>query len=154
MQPNLIRIPGDGDAHAAEILKRAPAHIDAHFIDALQESDVTSLARYGMRSATFALRSGSVERLRDGLLAHGMAECRRGRDWRDSLVSWAIHFFVAEALGYGAQALFQEVADRLPPGEWPDLLRRFGTRKDVTLRAFGWRLVDADTAPDFVPDAL
>ena len=67
------------------------------------------------------------------------------------MVGWALHFFVAEHLGSGARAVFQEIADRLPAGDTSRLLREFGARDDVTLRAFGWRLVHADTGRDFVP---
>lgn len=150
MQPNLTRIPGDKDALAEEILERTPEHIDARFIDTLRTPDLLALGRYGIRSATLAMRWGSVERLRDGLLASGLADCRGDSDPRDSMVGWALHFFVTEHLGHRPRAVFQEVADRLPTGGTSRLLQEFGARDDVTLQVFGWRLVRTDTGPDFV----
>jgi hypothetical protein len=132
-------------------LERTPEHIDTRFIGLLSASDRLALGRYGARSATLAMRWGSVERLRDGLLASGLDACGEDSDPRDLMVGWALHFFVAGHLGREARTMFQEIADRLPAGDTSRLLREFGARDDVTLRVFGWRLVHADTGPDFVP---
>ncbi|WUI00156.1 hypothetical protein OHR68_42915 [Spirillospora sp. NBC_00431] len=136
---------------AEEILERVPEQVDARFIDTLEAGDRIVLGRYGARSATLAMRWGSVERLRDGLLASALSNCLGGRDSRDLMVAWALHFFVAEHLGHGPRAVFHEIADRLPAGDTSELLRVFGARDDVTLRSFGWCLVQTGAGPDFVP---
>lgn len=151
MQPNLRRIPDDGDAAAKAILNQLPEHIDSRLIESLDASNGLALARFGIRSATLAMRWASEERLRDGLLASALDACRGEDDPRELMVAWALHFFVAEHLRLEPRALFQETADRLPAGEISRLLREFGARDDVTLDAFAWRLIYQDAGPDFIP---
>jgi len=67
------------------------------------------------------------------------------------MVGAAVHHVVAQQLGVEASALFNDVADRLPPGAMADLLREFGARRDVTLAAFGWLLIETEDGPDFAP---
>ena len=70
---------------------------------------------------------------------------------RDMMVGLALHFSVAEELHIEPSALFGKVADHLPEGPVATLLRTFGSRSDVTLRAFGWELVRTPHGPDFIP---
>jgi len=67
------------------------------------------------------------------------------------MVGMALHHHVARQLGQEPAVLFDRVADRLPEGPVPDLLRKFGARKEITLRAFGWQQIDTADGPDFIP---
>lgn len=151
MSANLARIPADGDAAAEAILRRAVKPVDSHLVESLDESACLALGRYGARLPTIALRERSAERLTQALLATAIASLGDLRDERDLLVVLAVHFFVAEELHIEPSALFGEVADHLPPGPVVTLLRTFGARSDITLRAFGWNLVQTADGPDFVP---
>jgi hypothetical protein len=53
-QPNLLRIPADGDARARTILQRVQGTVSQHFLDNLTERDCLALGRYGTRQATVA----------------------------------------------------------------------------------------------------
>jgi hypothetical protein len=117
----------------------------------MNDTDAIALGRYGARQATAALRRGSAALLRDALLATAMGEIIHTGDPRDVMVSLAVGHFVAQQLGLVPVELFDEVASRLPGGWMPDLLREFGARTDITLKAFGWLLVETPDGPDFAP---
>ena len=68
-QPNLSRIPSDGDGRAEAILLSVQGMTGQHLLDALDERDAPVLGRYGARQPTVALRERSAERLRNALLA-------------------------------------------------------------------------------------
>jgi hypothetical protein len=149
-EPNLRRIPGDGDRVAESILLRMPTPVDARFIESLTAADRLALGRYGARMASVALRRRSPELLGTALLASG-SSARPRDDARDLIAGVCLHFVVAERLAMRPADLFAEVADRLPEGPVSDAIRQFGVRRDVTLKAFGWQLVDTDDGPDFCP---
>lgn len=156
MKPNLARIPADGEALAREILERCQGSITDSFLDSLDDSCSLDLGRYGVRQATVALRTGSAGLLREALLAAALAAlfdkaAGGGYDPRDTMVGLAIHVNVARMLGLTPAVLFDEVADVIPAGDVGTLLRTFDARSDVTLQAFGWRLVETPDGPDFVP---
>lgn len=125
VEPNLARIPADGDAIA--------------------------LGRFGARHTTVALRRGSAALLRDALLATAISQVIRSDDPRDVMVGLAVDYFVAQQLGLVPAGLLGDVASCLPDGWVPDLLREFGARTDITLKAFGWLLVETAGGPDFTP---
>jgi hypothetical protein len=85
------------------------------------------------------------------LLATGIAQVRRESDPRDLMISLALHHVVAQQLGQSPSALFDSVAARLPDGPVAQLFREFGARNDVTLKAFGWQLVQTANGPDLAP---
>ena len=58
------------------------------------------------------------------------------------MVGLAVGYFVAQQLGLVPAELFDDVASALPGGWVCDLLRGFGARTDITLKAFGWLLVE------------
>jgi hypothetical protein len=151
VQPNLLRIPAKGDGRARAILQRAGSPVTRELVDSLDQDDALALGRYGARQATVALRGGSAERLREGLLAAGISQLRHEDDARDLMVGLALHHVVAQRLGQIPKVLFDDVASCLPAGPVPELLRQFGARQDVTLRAFGWEEVNTVDGPDFVP---
>jgi hypothetical protein len=151
VEPNLARIPAGRDADAEAILELARGGVTADLLDGMNGTDAIALGRYGARQATAALRRGSAPLLRDALLATAIGEIIRTGDPRDVMVSLAVGHFVAQQLGLVPGALFDEVASRLPGGWMPNLLREFGARTDITLKAFGWLLVEAPDGPDFAP---
>jgi hypothetical protein len=146
---NLARIPSYGDARAKAILGRAGGQVTPTLLDSLRKDDWIALGRYGARQPTVALREASVTRLRDALLATGLYELRYPGDPRDLMITLALHHFTARQLGQDPAALFRDIAGLLPAGALPDLLRQFGARDDITLRYFGWQLVDTPEGPDF-----
>lgn len=151
MLPNLERIPGYDDARAEAIVRRAHRGVSAELMDSLTSRDVLALGRYGARQPTIAVRARSREILRAALLATGIAQARDEHDPRDLMVGLALHHVAARQLGQAPSALFDDVAACFPDGPVPDLLRAFGARGDITLRAFGWQLVQTASGPDFAP---
>lgn len=119
----------------------------------LVESDGLALGRYGARQVTVTIRTRSPELLRDALTAVAVGELPDPGDPRDLMVALAPHVHAARVLGRDPALLFADVADRLPAGDLAALPRTFGARKDVTLRAFLWRIVETPDGPDFVPDS-
>jgi hypothetical protein len=151
VEPNLQRVPGDRDWMVQAILTRARGSIDQEFLNGLDEEAWLSLGRYGIRQVTSALREGSVDLLRQALLATGLAACPRSDDERDTMVGLALPWVVAQQLEIPAAEVFADVADRLPDAAVAGLLREFGSRSDVTLQAFGWETVTTSDGPDFRP---
>ncbi|WP_433532209.1 hypothetical protein ACQPYA_09310 [Micromonospora sp. CA-263727] len=151
MKPNLERIPGDRDWVAQAILARAPQCVGQGFLDSLDPSASLALGRYGVRLATLALRKNSTDLVRRSLLATGLSRCLRHDDDRDVLVSLALPWIVAQQIGASPATMFAAVADGLPDGPIPRLLKDFGARSDVSLAAFGWEAVTSADGPDFRP---
>jgi hypothetical protein len=151
MQPNLARIPGDGDARAQAILRRAPGAVSQALLKTLDDRAYLALTRYGIRQPTVALRKKSAALLNDALLAVALGRLGRGGDPRDVMIDLALHHVVAQKLAVAPPVLFNGIAVCLPDGPTPDLLRAFGARQDVTLEAFGWQLIQTPEGPDFVP---
>lgn len=150
MKSNSAGIPADDEAEAKAILKLARNGLTTDLLGCMVDRDFGALARYGTRQATMALREGSVTRLRYALLAAAIADIGRVSDPRDVMVELAVHYFVAQQAGADPSVLFGEVASLLPDGWMPNLLREFGGRQDITLKAFGWRLVQTPDGPDFM----
>jgi hypothetical protein len=151
MEPNLVRIPADGDADARVILGVIRGGVTADILGCMTGSDARILGRYGARNVTVALRRRSAALLREALLATAIAQVVHADDDRDVMVGLAMDYFVAEQLGVVPADLFDDVASCLPGGGVPDLLREFGARTDITLEAFGWLLVETADGPDFLP---
>lgn len=150
VEPILARIPADGDADAEAVLELARDGVTADLLGCLNDGDVTALNRYGARHAVMALRRGSATLLRDALLAYAICQVVRARDDRDVMVGLAVFYFVAQQIGQVSSDLFDEIASCLPDGWVPDLLREFGARQDITLKAFAWQLVQTPDGPDFL----
>ena len=146
----LARIPADGDADAEAVLELAQNGVTADLLDCLNDRDLIVLNRYGARQAVMALRRGSATLLRDALLAYAICQVVRDGDDRDMMVGLAVFYFVAQQVGPIPCDLFDEIASCLPDGWVPDLLREFGARQDITLKAFAWQLVQTPDGPDFV----
>jgi hypothetical protein len=151
MQPNMERIPGYDDARAEAIVRRAHERVTAELMNELDSRDVLALGRYGARQPTTALRTRSTEILRAALLATGIAEVRHEGDPRDMMIGLALHHVVAQQLGVSPPALFDDVAACLPDGPVAELFREFGARQDITLKAFGWQLIQTANGPDIAP---
>jgi hypothetical protein len=151
VEPNLTRIPADGDNRAEAIIRRAEAPVSGPLLDSLNDRDAVALGRYGARQPTIALRQESSQRLRDALLATALAQLVRQSDPRDLMVGLAVHHIVARQIGVVPSVIFDETANLLPAGPIADLLREFGARNDITLETFGWQLVQTTDGPDFIP---
>jgi hypothetical protein len=150
METILARIPADGDMNAEAVLELARKGVTADLLDCLNDKDLIHLGRYGFRCAVVALRQGSPALLRDALLAYAICQVGRARDDRDVMVGLALFYFVAQQVGLVPSDLLGDIAARLPGGWVPDLLRAFGARQDITLKAFRWQLVQTPDGPDFV----
>ena len=151
VEPNLARIPADKDADAEAILDLARDGVTADLLDCMNDKDAIALGWYGARHTTVALRRGSAGMLRDALLATAIGQVIRNGDPRDVMVGLAVDYFVAQQLGLVPADLFDDVASCLPDEGVSDLLREFGARTDITLKAFGWLLVETPDGPDFTP---
>jgi hypothetical protein len=147
--PDPQHVPSDEDAAAEEILALARDGVTAELLGCLVRRDAIALARYGARQATRALRTRSAALLHDALLAMAIAAIVRLGDERDVMVSMARHYYVARQLGQDPAEVFDAAVSGLPDGRVRDLFRVFGARKDVTLKAFGWQLVQTDDGPGF-----
>jgi hypothetical protein len=95
--------------------------------------------------ATIALRGGAESMLLLGLVAASNAPA--DEDPRDIMVGLAPYLDAAQRLGLEPAELFERAA--ASGGRHADLIRTFGGRNDVTLDAFGWRLVDAAEGPTY-----
>jgi hypothetical protein len=153
VRPNLERISGSDDWLALRTLSNVPDVIDNGFVDSLNTKSRRALGRYGARAATQALRRNSAQLLHDGLLAEAIASAD-SLDWRDTLVGYALYFYCAQAIGLSPSELFDQVAQRFEISEIADQLRTFGSRQDVTLSNFAWKLVETPGGPDFEPTML
>lgn len=151
MEPNLARIPADGDTRAEAIIQRADGTVSSQILESLDNRDVLALGRYGARQPTVALREHSSRRLHDALLATVLSQLGRQRDPADLMVGLAVHHLVAQQIGVLPSSIFDNIAARLPDGPLPDMLRRFGARQDVTAEAFGRQLIQTADGPDFIP---
>lgn len=83
-----------------------------------------------------------------------MVEAEPGapRDFRDVLVGFAPFFDCAQRLGVDPIGLFEAASLDCGP-LMRDLATTFARRTDVTLAAFGWRLVDDAGGPCYRPTA-
>jgi len=142
-------VSGDDDERAAAVVRRAPRRMTAEFLGSLDEADRRACGRFGNRMVIIALRTRSAELLADALLANALSG-EFDFDWRDAMVSQSVHFVVAVELGVSPVALFDGVADRLPPGRVADRMRSFGRSPNITLAAFGHEWVQTPDGPDLI----
>ena len=149
--PNLERITGKDDDLARSILARLPRQLLAASVADLDERSRLALGRYGTRAVTLALREGSLDRLREGLLSSALYQAAASDDTRDAMVGMALAYVAAQDLGCEPPVVFGEVARRFEGSEIANDLRTFASRSDVTLEAFGWRPVDTPAGRDFIP---
>jgi hypothetical protein len=111
-------------------------------------SKTTSLCR----EPTDALRHRDPKRLSCDLVRYAAAaEASLGEDFRDVLVGLAPYFDCALRLGLDPVELFESAAASAGK-ELRQTMITFSRRTDVTLQAFGWRLVEAPDGPCYRPD--
>ncbi|MBV9282116.1 MAG: hypothetical protein JOZ41_18710 [Chloroflexi bacterium] len=113
----------------------------------MTESRRRALGRYALRAPVVALRTRDTRHLQTGLLARALLR-QRVADWRDDLVAFAPSYVAAHMLNVPPNTLFDGAAV-YAVAELADVMRRFGHRRDVTLEAFGWRLVETPDGPTF-----
>ena len=99
---------------------------------------------------TLALREGSVEHLRDGLVALLARQGDDGEvsDWRDLILDLAPYHDCARRIGVDPRVLFEWVARRLPP-EVQGTVRALGAREDVPPQEFGFTVVEDSDGPRY-----
>jgi hypothetical protein len=148
MRPRLEQISDSDDWLALRTLGNCPDLIDKGYVDSLGTKTRHALGRYGARAPTLALRASSAQLLRDGLLAEAIVSAY-SLDSRDTMVGYAPHFYCAQRIGLSPPELFDQVAERFEMSDIADLLRTFGSRQDVTLSNFAWKLVETPSGPDF-----
>ena len=96
---------------------------------------------------TKALRAGSVAMLESELRAYlERAGEAIARDWRDVLVILATYHDCAVRLAADPVALFDAAAAGLPRTT-AEVAATFARRKDITLAAFGWVLLERPEGP-------
>jgi hypothetical protein len=130
-----------------------PPRITDEFLSSLDEEDRLACGRFAARMVIIALRTRSVELLAEALLADALSGGFES-DWRETMCSQSVHYVVARELGLSPVALFDSIADRLPPGDLADQMRQFGRRSDITLAAFGHELVETPDGPDLIPAGI
>jgi len=96
--------------------------------------------------ATIALRNRSPGTLLVGLI--GAANLPADEDPRDLMVGLAPFADAARRLGLDVSDLFERAAAG-SGGRHAELIREFGRRSDVTLDAFGWRIVELPEGPAY-----
>ena len=94
-----------------------------------------------------ALRQRSPDRLREELTRYMIASEREVNiDWRDMLVDLAPFYDCAQRLALDPVELFESASSSLDKGR-RELVNGFARRSDITLRAFGWKLVTTSEGP-------
>ena len=103
---------------------------------------------------TEALRERSAEKLKAALWRDMLAaEPDAIADWDGILMGWAAYFDCAERLGIDPVDLFDDAARERSP-ELRSLAAGFCRRSDVTLAAFGWKLVEHEGRPCYRPETF
>jgi hypothetical protein len=142
--------PGSTDEQLAASLADLAGSSEAdraNVLASLTESRRRALGRYALRASVVALRTRDTRHLQTGLLARALLR-QRVADWRDDLVAFAPSYVAAQMLNVPPAILFDGAAV-YAVAELADVMRRFGQRRDVTLEAFGWRLVETQDGPTF-----
>jgi hypothetical protein len=100
-------------------------------------------------SLTLALREGSPEHLRVGLVA---LLSRQGgeevSDWRDLLMDLAPYHDCARRIGLDRRVLFEWIARKLP-ADVAGTVRALGNREEISPEEFGFTLVDEADGPRY-----
>ena len=100
---------------------------------------------------TLALREGSPEHLREGLVAL-LARQQRDEDevadWRDLLMDLAPYHDCSRRIGIDPHVLFEWVARQLP-AEVAGTVRQLGKRPEIAPEEFGFALVDEADGPRY-----
>jgi hypothetical protein len=157
VEANLSRIPGEHDPAAHALLTRIPRPVAASDLAPLSPEVRHWLDCYGCRQVTIALRQSSRDLLHEALLASALADCLgwmhtpNTMDDRDAMIGLALPWVVAQQIGIAPADLFTAVADLIPEARVAQLLRRFGSRQDITAEAFCWRRITTPDGPDFAP---
>jgi hypothetical protein len=99
---------------------------------------------------TLALREGSPERLREGLVRLLPREGPDDEvaDWRDLVMDLAPYHDCARRLGLDPRVLFEWIARKLP-AEVAGTVRALGKREEVAPEEFGFALVDDPDGPRY-----
>ena len=100
-------------------------------------------------SLTIALREGSPEHLRTGLLTLLARQGEEGvADWRDLILDLAPYHHCSRRLGLEPRVLFEWVARKLPP-DVAGTVRALGERAEIDPQEFGFALVEEEDGPRY-----
>lgn len=99
--------------------------------------------------STAALRAGSLERLQAGFGLIVVAEAEaQGWDPRDTMISLMPFVDCARRLGHDPSTVLGPIA-RTGPEWFRETFDAFVRRTDITLAAFGWRLLETAEGPAY-----
>jgi hypothetical protein len=115
------------------------------FAAGLEEHDRRLLGRYALRAPVLALHTRDRRPLVDGLRIYTLLP-RVSRDVRDDMVAWAPYHYTARQLSVDPVKLFAAGAAWVA-GDLAADMQTFARRTDISLGAFGWRLVDTPNGP-------
>ncbi|MGW1029997.1 hypothetical protein ACWD4J_41160 [Streptomyces sp. NPDC002577] len=137
-----VRLPHDLDAEVTSVITAYMSSSERarqETITRVGSRVAAVLSAYGQRMASMAVRTNSVEVLRRGVVAVGLAEGRL-EDPRDNLFVLAAVNDGASLIGTSLGRLIADVANRLPPSALPGL-REFDEREESgkSLQAMGLR---------------
>ncbi|WP_240330461.1 hypothetical protein [Streptomyces sp. CB09001] len=135
-------LPHERDAIVDAVITsylKAAGPVRQRAIDDLNTRSASVLSVYGQRMASAAVRAGSVDTLRRGLVAVGMAQVRLD-DARENLYPLTALNDAASLLGTSLRSLITEVSDSLPPSA-VDELHAFDQQQeqDKSLESMGLR---------------
>lgn len=139
-----VKIPHELDAEVEAVVTaymNNPGPVRQKLIDGVNGQTAAVLSAYGQRMASVAVRAGSIEPLRRGLVAVGLAEGLLD-DPRDNLFVLAAANDSASLNGTSLGRLIADVAEMLPPAGLTGL-QAFDKRNegDKSLEAMGIRRV-------------
>ncbi len=103
------------------------------------------------REATAALREGTAERLQlafGRLVALGLGVDGQARDPRDAMISLVPFIDCARRLGLDPAGVLGPIA-ATGPAWYRETFDAFVRRTDVTLRAFGWTVIETPGGPAY-----
>jgi hypothetical protein len=104
------------------------------------------------KEPTEALRGRNRDRLSADLARYlRAAEPTLEIDFRDVLVGLAPYYDCARRLGIDPIRLFDTLAESVGDG-MRETVRTFARRTDISLEAFGWRLLESADGPCYRPD--
>ncbi|GAA4027029.1 hypothetical protein GCM10022232_85920 [Streptomyces plumbiresistens] len=146
-----LALPHPLDAEVEAVVRAyldGSASVRENLVNGLSGQPAAVLSAYGQRMASVAVRTGSVEALRRGIVAIGLAEGRLD-DPRDNLFVLAAANDSASLIGTSLGRVIDDIQDALPPVGLRALRAFEGYREsDKSIEAMGIRRSGA--GPDFL----
>lgn len=154
--------PGAGNGPIPSSFDEMVSEVVAKFIDAqpIKRSKIISLftdqhsftfIAFAKRMATYAVRTGSKEKLFDGLAALVLDGGKF--DSRENITVMAPLYDAALKIGADAETLFAQAA-ALAPNEVSDVLRTFPSRPDESKSLICMQFVESEDEDGFIYERL